>query len=102
MSTETLERHNAPVYRTFEVRAPESMGFVYEVGENNALALERDALALYPYIVRGQISNGRAAEILGMGKWDLVSWYESQGLMVMSTSVEEFLKDMDTLDKLGV
>ena len=39
--------------------------------------LRQNAILLYPYILDKSISHGRAAEILGMSKLDLINLYGS-------------------------
>ena len=57
-------------YTTVEIHIPEAMKPY--ITENNAEdELQRNALLLYPYVLQKKISNGRAAEILGISKLDL-------------------------------
>ena len=50
---------------------------------------ERDALLLYPFIQNMTISHGRAAEILGVHKLDLIAFYGKLGLPYLDMSEEE-------------
>lgn len=51
--------------------------------------LQRNAMILYPYIRNGSISHGRAAEILGIFKMDLITLYGSMGLPYIEMTDEE-------------
>ena len=62
--------------------------------------LKQYALLLYPYVQAGDISRGRAAEILGMHKLDLIELYGEMGLPYFQETPEELLKDLETLKKL--
>ncbi len=46
-------------------------------------------MLLYSLIRRGVISHGRADEILGIHKWDLIEFYDSVGLPYLDQSKEE-------------
>ena len=43
---------------------------------------------------------GRAAEILGVRKWDLIEFYNSRGLPYLDQSKEELLADLAVFDEL--
>ena len=51
--------------------------------------LLRNALLLYPYISDNTISHGKAAEILGIPKYDLIELYDSIGLAYLSMDIGE-------------
>jgi len=44
------------------------------------LLIKRNVLLLYPFIANNTISHGKAAELLGMRKIDLIEVYEKMGL----------------------
>ena len=50
---------------------------------------ERDAMLLYPFIQNMTISHGRAAEILGVPKLDLIAFYGKLGLPYLDLSEDE-------------
>ena len=50
---------------------------------------ERNAILLYPFIRNLTLSHGRAAEILGVHKFDLIDYYASIGLPYPSQSVQD-------------
>lgn len=49
----------------------------------------RNALRLYPYIKNKTISHGKAAEILGVTKYELISLYDKMGLPYLSMDIAE-------------
>ena len=51
----------------------------YLVTINPEAELTRNALLLYPYILDQTISHGRAAEILGIRKSELIDLYDKLG-----------------------
>ena len=58
--------------------------------------LRRNALLLYPYILNQSISHGRAAEILGIGKTELLDIYDKLGYSYLDLIQDELEKDIDT------
>ena len=58
--------------------------------------LRRNALLLYPYILNQSISRGRAAEILGIGKSELLDIYDKLGYSYLDLIQDELEKDIDT------
>ena len=70
------------------IRVPEGMT-MYLRPQNQRAELVRNALLLYPYIDDNTISHGKAAEILGISKYDLIELYDSIGLAYLSVDIEE-------------
>ena len=60
------------------------------------LELRRNALLLYPYILNQSISHGRAAEILGIGKSELLDIYDKLGYSYLDLIQDELEEDIDT------
>ena len=60
----------------------------------------RNAMLLYPFIRNLTISHGRAAEILGVGKWELIRYYDSLGIPYLNQSKEEMMNDVASLDRV--
>ena len=60
----------------------------------------RNAMIMYPFIRRGEISHGYAAEILGMNKMDLIELYGALGLPYFTQTEENVKKDLATLQSL--
>lgn len=57
-------------------------------------------MMLYPYIQNLTISHGKAAEILGIRKTDLIEFYDSMGIPYLNQSQEELDADLATLHEL--
>ncbi len=62
--------------------------------------LERNAMILYPYIRKGIISHGRAAEILGIFKMDLITLYSRLGLPYLEMTDEEIDEELEMVRHL--
>lgn len=58
--------------------------------------LRRNALLLYPYILNQSISHGRAAEILGIEKSELLDIYDKLGYSYLDLIQDELEEDIDT------
>ena len=63
--------------------------------------LKRNAMMLYPYVHDGIISHGRAAEILGIFKMDLIVRYGKLGLPYIEMTDEELKEELEMVRKLG-
>lgn len=63
--------------------------------------LKRNAMILYPYIRQGEISHGRAAEILGIFKMDLITLYGDMGLPYIEMGDEEIEEELAAVRTLG-
>lgn len=62
--------------------------------------LVRNAMMLYSYIQQGRISHGRAAEILGIFKMDLITLYGEMGMAYIEMSDEEIDEELKTVSYL--
>ena len=60
------------------------------------LEMRINALLLYPYILNQSISYGRAAEILGIGKSELLDIYDKLGYSYLDLIQDELEEDIDT------
>lgn len=60
----------------------------------------RNALLLYPSIANNTISHGRAAELLGMHKMELIELYSKLGIPYIDMTDEEFEEEIQTVKKL--
>ena len=60
---------------------------------------ERNAMLLYPYIQNMTISHGRAAELLGVNKLDLIAFYSKLGIPYIDISNEELDDELETYRK---
>lgn len=81
-------------WTNIEIRVPKEM-LPFLLTENTLDVLRRNALILYPYIKDLTISHGRAAEILGIPKWDLIELYEDMGLPYLDMDISEVEKELD-------
>ena len=62
--------------------------------------LARNALLLYPYILNQTISHGRAAEILGIGKSELIDLYDRLGYSYFDMTLDELDDELNTFKQL--
>jgi hypothetical protein len=67
---------------------------------NKQAELERNAMLLYPYIRDKTISHGKAAEILGIPKYDLIEIYDNMGLAYLSMDISEVEDEVKNWEKL--
>lgn len=79
---------------SIEICIPKEMK-PFLLNENSSDELRRNALILYPYIKDLTISHGRAAEILGIPKWDLIELYNSIGLPYLDMDISEAEREID-------
>ncbi len=89
-------------YATIQVTVPKAMQDYFSddyVVENND-ELKRNALLLYPYIHNNVISHGRAAEILGIKKLDLIDLYDNMGFPYFDLDISEVMQDIQTFRSL--
>ena len=70
------------------ITIPQDMAPYVAEGDQKA-DFERNAMMLYPLIQNMTISHGRAAEILGVYKLDLIEFYNSMGIPYLRQSKEE-------------
>lgn len=81
------------------IKVPEGMT-MYLRPKNPRAELERNALLLYPYINDRTISHGKAAEILGISKYDLIELYNHMGLAYLSMDISEVEDEVANWEKL--
>lgn len=62
---------------------------VYLEPSGQVTELERNAMLLYPYILKQAISHGRAAEILGIRKNDLIDIYDKMGFSYLDQTIDD-------------
>ena len=60
----------------------------------------RNALLLYPYIFNQTISHGRAAEILGIRKSELIDIYDRLGYSYLDMTMDELDLELETFRQL--
>lgn len=81
------------------IKIPDTIIEYAAVEDENAM-LTRNAMILFPYIQKEVISHGRAAELLGIHKMDLIALYSNLGLPYLNQSKEELANDVAVLKKL--
>lgn len=84
------------ITRKVEIDIPEAI-VQYTVLLDKEALLKRNAMLVYPYIQDGTISHGKAAEMLGIGKFDLIVLYGKMGLPYLDETEEELEEDMDAI-----
>ena len=82
-----------------QITVPEGMS-TYLNNVDYDQIFERNAMLLYPLIRNLTISHGRAAEILGVHKTDLIEFYDSIGIPYLNQSEDELMADLATLDRV--
>ena len=80
------------------IKVPEQM-VSYINPDTKQNEIERNAMIMYPYVRSGVISHGKAAQIIGIKKWDLIALYDSLGFPYLS-SVSDYKDDMKTVKEL--
>ena len=78
---------------TIQITVPKDMAPFIETADR-ASGMERNAMILYPYIKDFTISHGRAAEILGVNKIDLIEFYSRMGLPYLDLTPEEVEEEL--------
>ncbi len=81
------------------IKVPEGMAMYLRPQDPHA-ELVRNALLLYPYINNKTISHGKAAEILGIPKYDLIELYNHMGLAYLSMDISEIEDEVANWEKL--
>ena len=72
----------------------------YLVAVTPEAELTRNALLLYPYILNQTISHGRAAEILGIRKSELIDLYDKLGYSYLDMTMDELDTELNTFREL--
>ena len=82
-----------------EIEVPAAMT-PYIVEADRQSTLRRNALLLYPLVYDRKMSHGRAAEILGIHKLDLIDLYEQMGFSYLDLTMDEIENDLAALRML--
>ena len=69
-------------------------------GQNKCEELEQRALVLYLYINDKSISHGKAAEILGISKYELIELYNNMGMAYLSQDISEIEEELVNWENL--
>ena len=72
----------------------------YLVTVNPETELTRNAMLLYPYILNQTISHGRAAEILGIRKSELIDLYDKLGYSYLDMTMDDLDTELNTFREL--
>ena len=79
----------------------ESVGMSkYLVTANPETELTRNAMLLYPYILNQTISHGRAAEILGIRKSELIDLYDKLGYSYLDMTMDDLDTELNAFREL--
>ena len=81
------------------VEIPEEIASLV-LSANKEEQLKRNAMMLYPYVHDGIISHGRAAEMLGIYKIDLITLYGRLGIPYIEMTDEEIEEELSTVQSL--
>ena len=84
---------------TITIEVPVGMSKYLEVIDPK-LELTRNALLLYPYILNQTISHGRAAEILGIRKSELIDLYDKLGYSYLDIIQDDLDDELNTFREL--
>ena len=82
-----------------KIQVPDGM-VSYVIANDEQSELMRNAMLLYPYIKNLTISHGKAAEILGIRKYELINLYGELGLPYLDQDMEEITEEMQYWKKL--
>ena len=72
----------------------------YLVTVNPETEFTRNALLLYPYILNQTISHGRAAEILGIRKTELIHLYDRLGYSYFDMTLDDLDDELNIFREL--
>ena len=87
------------VTETVTITVPVGMS-KYLVSVNSETELIRNALLLYPYILNQTISHGRAAEILGIMKSELIDIYDKLGYSYLDKTMDSLESELTLFEQL--
>lgn len=79
-----------------KIQVPVEMASYVAVNDKQS-ELMRNAMLLYPYINNLTISHGKAAEILGIRKYELIDLYNSLGLPYLSQDIQEVEEEVQQI-----
>ena len=85
--------------REVSISVPQMMA-EYTVSNDEKSNLIRNAMILFPYIQNDTISHGKAAQILGIHKMDLIALYSNLGLPYLDQTSDELESDVAVLKEL--
>lgn len=85
-----------------KIKVPEEIAhYVKSIREDDKeLYFMRNAMLLYPFVRKSQMSRGRAAELLGVNKFDLIDFYSSISIPFINMTEEDLQDDLETFERL--
>ena len=83
------------------IKVPVEMA-VYLKPSDQVTEFERNALLLYPYVLKQSISHGRAADILGIRKNELIDIYDRFGFSYLDLTMDDLDEELETYRKMKV
>ena len=88
--------------KNVQINIPDAL-IPFAVLDDERDRLVRNAMIIFPFIKNESISYGRAAEILGLSKIELINLYSSLGLPYFNQSESELVEDLQNIKfALGV
>lgn len=72
----------------------------YSILSHNSNNKVKDALLVYPLVENGTISHGKAAEIIGMSKWEYIELLADIGIPYFTQNIKEVEEDVENLKEL--
>ena len=82
-----------------KIQVPDEM-VSYVITNDEQSQLMRNAMLLYPYIKDLTMSHGKAAEILGIRKYELIDLYDKIGLPYLDQDIDEIDEEVQYWKKL--
>lgn len=79
--------------KRIEINVPETLVDYMGLDDINSEKM-RNAMIVYPYVKNGTISYGKAAELLGLNKLELIRLYGSIGLPYFDETPEELEEEL--------
>ena len=76
-----------------KIQVPAEMAPFVTVNDTQS-ELMRNAMMLYPYIKNLTISHGKAAEMLGIRKYELIDLYDRLGLSYLNQDMQEIEEEV--------
>ena len=82
-----------------KIQVPDGM-VSYVIANDERSELMRNAVLLYPHVKNLTISHGKAAEILGIHKYELIDIYDQLGLAYLDQDMQEIDEEVQYWKKL--
>ena len=86
------------VMTNIEIKIPETIRQYVLDGTTEKV---RNAMLLYPSVANDTISHGKAAELLGLSKMELIQMYGKLGLPYLDMSDKEFEEEVRAVKRMG-